>query len=188
MMVLQTPKAKRTYMRMEMRLIALFLAVPMMAGCSMFGSDAPVREVGARPTGKLNTDCARLQPLFGPNDQELSREAMDAALKVELAKWDKSGDGALTTREAEPLNDELRAENVGASPVTDWNADGQISFQEFASGWRTMFELCDRNGSKTVSYRELGHSPNVTAPRTAPSEPKKPKTPDGASERPKTGY
>ncbi len=154
----------------------------------MFGSDAPVREVGARPVGKLTTECARLQPLFGPEDQELTREKMDAGLKVELGKWDTNADGALTNREAEPLNDALRAENVGASPVTDWNADGQISFQEFAAGWRTMFELCDRNRSKSVSFRELGYSPNVTAPRVAPSAPKKPQTPDGASERPKSGY
>jgi hypothetical protein len=188
MMDVETPKAKRSQMRMDMRLVALCVVAPMVAGCSYFSADAPVREVSARPVGKLNTECARLQPLFGSDIEELTREQMDAGLKIELAKWDTNADGALTNREAEPLNDALRAENVGASPVTDWNADSQISFQEFAAGWRTMFELCDRNRSKTVSLRELGYSPNVTPARTAPTAPKKPQTPEGASERPKAGY
>jgi hypothetical protein len=175
--------------RAEMRAVVLCLMLPLAAGCSYFGNDKPVREASVRPIGKLTTECARLQPLFGNDIEELSREQMDAGLKIELAKWDTNGDGALTNREAEPLNDALRAENVGASPVTDWNADGQINFQEFASGWRTMFELCDRNRSKTVSLRELGYSPNVTPPRALPAEPKKPKgPPEGASERPKAGY
>ncbi|MCE9523295.1 MAG: hypothetical protein K8S25_12795, partial [Alphaproteobacteria bacterium] len=162
-------------MRMKLQAIALCLVLPVVAGCSYFGSDKPEREVSARPVGKLTTDCARLQPLFGPDDQELTRDAMDAGLKTELTKWDKSGDGELSNSEVGPLNDALREENVGASPVTDWNGDGHVDFQEFAAGWRTMFELCDRNRSKTVSLRELGHSPHVTpGVVTAPSAPKKP--------------
>jgi hypothetical protein len=132
------------------------------------------------------TDCGRLQPLFGPDDQELTREQMDTALKAEMTKLDSDGNGELSHREVEPMNDALRADNPGASPVTDWNADGRIDEKEFGAGWRTMFELCDRNRSNTVSLRELGFSPHVTPPRTAPSAPKQ--KPEGSSERPKAGY
>lgn len=146
-----------------------------LGGCTFFYADTSKRDAmaAAKPTGKLNTQCARLQPLFGPDDTELTREKMDAALKIEMAKWDIDGSGDLSNSEAQPLNDHLRAEYVGASLVRDWNADGRIDAKEFGAGWRTMFELCDRNRSDTVSLRELGHSPNVAPPRTAPSAPKK---------------
>jgi hypothetical protein len=164
------------------------VAIVALSACSYFGGDSKpetTTTASARPVGKLNTECARLQPLFGPDDQDLTRDKLNAALKVELAKWDKDGSGDLSNSETQPLNDELRAENVGASPVTDWNADGRVDEKEFGAGWRTMFELCDRNRNDMVSLRELGHSPNVTAPRAAPSAPKK--KPEGASERPPGG-
>lgn len=149
---------------------------------SFFYADASKEEaVAAKPAGKLNTECARLQPLFQPDGSELTREQMDAGLKLELQKWDKDGSGDLSNSEAQPLNDELRAENVGASPVRDWNADGRIDAKEFGSGWRTMFELCDRNRNNMISVRELGHSPNVAAPRTTPTESKK--KPEGSSQQ-----
>lgn len=176
-------------MRVNMRtLCAGSVAILALTGCSYFGGgdDKPKAEAAARPVGKLSSECARLQPLFGPEDTELTRDKMNAALKVELAKWDKDGNGSLSNSELQPLNDELRAENVGASPVTDWNADGRVDEKEFGAGWRTMFELCDRNRNDAVSLRELGFSPNVAPPRTAPSEPKK--KPEGSSAPPKAGY
>ena len=79
-------------MRLTMRTAMLGAAAMALAGCSYFGDDKPTAETAsARPVGKLNTECARLQPLFGPEDTELSREKMNAGLKLELAKWDKDG-------------------------------------------------------------------------------------------------
>jgi len=162
----------------------------MLTGCmSFFYKDTSKEDAiaAAKPAGKLNTECARLQPLFKSDGSDLTREQMDVGLKLELQKWDKDGSGDLSNSEAQPLNDELRAENVGASPVRDWNADGRIDEKEFGSGWRTMFELCDRNRNDMISVRELGRSPNVAAPRTAPTETKK--KPDSGETRPQTpGY
>lgn len=162
-------------------------AVSLLLGCSYFGGEAekPKAEAAPKPVGKLTTDCARLQELFGPEDKEITREQMDVGLKSVLAKWDKDSSGDLTHSEVEPLNDYLRQEYKGASPVTDWNADGRVDVKEFGAGWRTMFDLCDRNRSKTVSLRELGFSPNVAPPRTEPAKEKK--KPEGASERPPGG-
>ena len=175
-------------MRVGVRVLLVGLLAGSVAGCSYMGlgDDAPKAEAPApRPVGKLTSECARLQPMFGPEDQELTREMLDAGLKAELAKWDTDTSGDLTFSELQPLNDHLRAEHVGASPVTDWNADGRVDEKEFGAGWRTMFDLCDRNRNRAVSLRELGYSPNVAPPRTAPSEPKK--KPEGSSERPKGG-
>ena len=160
-----------------------------LSGCSMLGGNqasAP-EAADAIPVGQLTSECARLQPLFAPGTKELTRDDMDAALKREYAKWDKDGNGQLSHAEIQPLNDQLRAENTGASPVTDWNADGQVDAKEFGSGWRTMFDLCDRNGNAKISLRELGFSPNVAPPR--PSESKEPKkSPEDASPRTGGGY
>ena len=158
--------------------VIIVAAVPALAACSYFGNDAPEKEVNVPPPGRLTTDCARLQPFFGPSDKELTKDQLETGLKTEFAKWDKDGNGELGYLEIQPLNDALREENVGASPVRDWNGDGHVDFQEFASGWRTMFTLCDGNRSKTVSLSELGHSPNVTPP------PQAPKPPEGASKNP----
>lgn len=169
-------------MRATMRVLMLMTVAPLvLAGCTFFYADTSKRDamLAEKPTGKLNTECARLQPLFAPDGNDLTREKMDAALKVALKKWDTDGSGDLSNSEAQPLNEELRAENVGASPVRDWNADGRIDEKEFGSGWRTMFELCDRNRNDMVSLRELGHSPNVTGPRVAPTV----KKPEGSSEQ-----
>src|SRR5262245_52962884 len=86
-----------------------------------------------------NSDCSRLAPFVVNGDGSLSRTDLDAGLKTEFKKWDANGDGQLTQAEAGPLNDHLRAMNVNASPVMDWNGDGRIAHDEFASGWRTMF-------------------------------------------------
>lgn len=171
-------------MRVTMRVLMLTTVAPLvLTGCTFFYADTSKRDAmaAAKPVGKLNTECARLQPLFGPDDTDLTREKMDAALKLELAKWDKDSSGDLSNSESQPLNEELRASYVGASPVRDWNADGRVDAKEFGAGWRTMFELCDRNRNEMVSLRELGHSPNVAAPRTAPTATKK--KPEGASEQ-----
>lgn len=153
---------------------------------SFFYKDTSKTEAMAqKPIGKLSSDCARLQPLFGSDESDLTREKMDAGLKVEYAKWDKDASGTLTNSELKALNDDLRAEHAGASPVTDWNGDGNVDDKEFGAGWRTMFALCDRNRNDTVSLRELGHSPNVVGPRAVPKESKK--KPEGSSERPPGG-
>ena len=175
---------------MRTKIAGICVLAVALAGCSYLdgGGQSVADSADAIPVGQLTTECARLQPLFAAGSKELSREDMDAALKREYAKWDKDGNGQLSHAEIQPLNDELRAANTGASPVTDWNADGQVDAKEFGGGWRTMFDLCDRNGNAKISYRELGFSPNVTPPRqTAPTDTKK-KPPEGASQRPGSGY
>ena len=165
---------------MRLKIAGACVAVAALTGCTYFdGGKSESDTLDAVPVGQLTTECARLQPLFAAGTKDLSREAMDEALKREYAKWDKDGNGQLSHAEIQPLNDALRAEHTGASPVTDWNADGQVDAREFGSGWRTMFDLCDRNRNNVISYRELGFSPNVAPPRPT-SEPsqKKPENPN----------
>ena len=145
----------------------LLLFCMLTQACQMFGDDAKPRRTEAQ---RPNSDCQRLAPLVVKPDGSLTRAELEAGLKAEFKKWDKDGNGVLSPAEVEPLNDYLRSLNVGAAPVIDWNADGKVDFQEFASGWRTMFDLCDINSDGTVTKVEMGRSPNVAAPRPPPAE------------------
>ena len=123
-----------------------------------------------------NADCERLAPFVVSTDGNLARSDLEIGLKGEFKKWDTNGDGQLSGDETRPLNDHLRALNVGASPVMDWNGDGHVSYDEFASGWRTMFDICAHEGSEVVTKADLEHSPNVAPPRNDEH-----KRPEGAS-------
>jgi Ca2+-binding EF-hand superfamily protein len=46
-------------------------------------------------------------------------------------------------------------------PLIDWNGDGYIDFQEFATGVRSQFQSLDLNGNGEVTIDEF---------RTAPSQ------------------
>ena len=141
----------------------VLLSVALQA-CSMLGGedDPPQRHYASQGA---NADCQRLAPYVVNADGTLSRADLTAGLQAEFKKWDKNGDGQLSQSESVPLNDYLRSLHVNASPVMDWNGDGHISFDEFASGWRTMFDLCLREGSEVVTKADLERSPNVTPPR-----------------------
>ena len=128
-------------------------------------------------TQNPNSDCARLAPFVVNSDGSLSRSDLDAGLKTEFKKWDTNADGQLTQSESGPLNESLRALNVNASPVMDWNGDGHIAYDEFASGWRTMFDLCASGGSDVVTKADLARSPSVAPPRDKPKD----ERPEGAS-------
>ena len=164
--------------------IALLGTLPLLQACQMFGGGGggggPHRYASQR-----NPDCARLQPLATAEDGSLSRDDMEAVLKVKFKQADVDNSGELSMAEVGPINDALRAQNVGASPVMDWNGDGRVNFQEFASGWRTMFDLCAHGGGTVVSKNDMARSPNVAPPPPSPtaatSGPSPPSGPTGGS-------
>ena len=157
--------------------IVVLASAPLLQACQMFGGG----DSRQRASLQRNGDCARLAPLATNADGSLSRADMEASLKLEFKKWDKDGNSELNQAEVVPVNDALRAQNVGASPVMDWNGDGHVNFQEFAGGWRTMFDLCGRGD--VVTKADMSRSPNVTPPRTVPTAPK----PDSGKSSPQTG-
>ena len=148
----------------------VIISVPALQACQMFGGGEARPDTHAQ--ARAGSDCQRLAPLVSNPDGSLTRAELETGLKAEFKKWDTDGNGVLTSTEVEPLNAYLRSLNVGASPVVDWDANGKVSFQEFASGWRTMFDLCDIRSEGTVSKMEMGRSPNVVPPRPAPAQPK----------------
>lgn len=145
------------------RLFLILVLSVLLQACSMLGDDEPPQRHYA--AAGANADCQRLAPYVVNTDGTLSKSDLDAGLKAEFKKWDKNGDDQLSQAEVQPLNDYLRSLKINASPVMDWNGDGHVSFDEFASGWRTMFDFCVREGSTVVTKADLERSPNMAAPR-----------------------
>jgi hypothetical protein len=160
-------------MRGSARLAVVLLAsAPLLQACSMFGGGEESHP--RRYASQQNPDCARLQPLVVSADGALSRADMETGLKASFKKYDADGSGELSMTEVAPANDALRALKVNAAPVMDWNGDGRINFQEFASGWRTMFDLCAHGGGDMVSKNDMERSPNVAAPPSTATAASKP--------------
>src|SRR5262245_46065691 len=150
-------------MRKAAKLAIVLLATgPFLQGCQtlgLSGGDPP-----RRFATQANANCARLQPLVTASDGSLSRTQMEDALKAKYAKADADKSGDLSAAEVAPINDELRRQNVGASPVMDFNGDGRVNYQEFGSGWKTMFDLCG-GGDEVVTQADMTHSPSIGKPR-----------------------
>ena len=150
--------------------VVLLATAPLLQACSMFGGTEPPPR---RYASQANPDCARLQPLVVKEDGSLPRADMEAGLQASFKKYDTDGSGELSMTEVGPANDALRALKVNAAPVMDWNGDGRVNFQEFASGWRTMFDLCAHT-TDLVSKNDMERSPNVAARPSAPTAAGKP--------------
>jgi hypothetical protein len=161
----------------------ILLLASALQACSMLGGGEETQQTQRRHADRaaghsLNADCERLAPFVVNTEGTLSKPDLEAGLKTEFAKWDKNGDGQLSQAEVEPLNDHLRSLNVGASPVMDWNGDGKVSYDEFAGGWRTMFDLCSHGDTGLVTKADLERSPSVAPPRPDDDTNKRP---EGAS-------
>ena len=163
------------------RSIAVSMAVVAVAlqGCSsmnVFGghhepalaaTPAAAPDAAAAPK-KRAPESARLARFDANGDGQVTKAELDAVLKADFANEDANKNGVLDTSEARTLNDRLRVQE-GASPVFDWNGDGQLVFAEFATQWRTMFDRADRNQDGVVDEDELkGSGRGDRAPRPLP--------------------
>ena len=135
----------------------LFICVPGLPACQSGGTTRP-------PT---TSDCSRLAPFVVNPNGGITRAELETALKAEFKKWDKDGNGELSPAEVRPLNAYLISLNIAASPVIDWNNDGKVDFQEFAGGWRTIFDLCDRDNDGVVPKAAMDRT--VKTPPAGPA-------------------
>jgi Ca2+-binding EF-hand superfamily protein len=84
------------------------------------------------------------------------RQELEAGLKRQYATADLNHDGKLDVKEMQAENDRrFRAFGTEASPLIDWNQDGFIDFDEFASTARSVFEDMDKNHDGKLDKNEL---------------------------------
>ena len=95
-------------------------------------------------------------------DGTVTRAELEAGLRQNFWQADTNRDGRLDPDEAAAANQRrIALDQSTAMPLIDWNSDGYIDFQEFATGVRSQFQLLDLDGNGEVTISEF---------RTAPSQ------------------
>src|SRR5579884_3435609 len=95
------------------------------------------------------------------SDGTVTRQELEDGLHRQFAAADLDHDGKIDLKEMQTENDRrFRAFGTEASPLIDWNQDGFIDFDEFASTPRSVFEEMDKNHDGKLDGNEL-RLPNV---------------------------
>ena len=90
------------------------------------------------------------------SDGTVTRQELENGLRRQYAAADLNHDGRIDLREMQAENDRrFRAFGTEASPLIDWNQDGFIDFDEFASTARSVFEEMDKNHDGKLDDNEL---------------------------------
>jgi Ca2+-binding EF-hand superfamily protein len=89
-------------------------------------------------------------------DGIVTRDEMEAALRRQFAAVDTNGDGQIDRAEMQAENDRrFRVNGTGASPLIDWNQNGVIDYDEFATTARSLFAELDRDHDGRLDATEL---------------------------------
>lgn len=90
------------------------------------------------------------------NDGTVTRRELEAGLRQDFWQADTNHDGRLDPDEVRAANmRRIKQDQSTAIPLIDWNNDGYVDFNEFASGVRSQFELLDLNGDGQVTIDEF---------------------------------
>lgn len=133
------------------------------------GSSASGAQPGLSPAGAAAQQ--KTEDFLAAFDRDsngiVPKAELEAGIVAQFRKDDLNGDGHLDATETRAVNDRLMAD-PGGSPVIDWNADGKVLVQEYASQWRTQFERSDVNGDGTVDAEERAGRARVRTPPPLP--------------------
>jgi len=89
-------------------------------------------------------------------DGVVTHDELEAGLKRQFDAADTNHDGHLDLKEMQAENDRRwRMYGTASSPLIDWNQDGSIDFDEFASTARSVFAELDRDRGGTLAGAEL---------------------------------
>ena len=109
-----------------------------------------------RPFSEQEQNIRLMLSFDGNSDGTVTRDEMEAALKRQFDVCDTNHDGRIDLREMQAENDRrFRAFGTGASPLIDWNQNGEIEFDEFATTARSMFAELDKDMNGRLDMNEL---------------------------------
>lgn len=165
-------------MRRIVRLIMICASATVLQACgaSLFGRETPREAVAPVSQASAKGEPATPVAVQTPDDEGLAafdtnkdgvvlKAELESGLVAAYKKDDTDGDGNLSAVELRVVNDRLMQDSDG-SPIIDWNADGKIVMQEYASQWRTMFDRADVNRDGMVDAPELAG--RARAPKIRP--------------------
>jgi hypothetical protein len=127
------------------------------AACSTLGT-APRGRPGAMPPPitDLERDIRLMLSYDENTDGTVTRQELDAGLRRQFAACDLNGDGRLDGMETQAENQRrFMANGTLASPLIDWNQDGFVSFEEFATTAHSVFDQMDKDRDGRLTPDEL---------------------------------
>jgi hypothetical protein len=151
------------------------------AGALVAVLSAAVSQAVERLPAGLPPSAALLLRYDANHDGVVTREEMEAGLKVDFEAADSNHDGCLDPGEVRIENEHrLARDGAQASPLVDWNLDGCVDAREFGNTVRSYFDLADRTKDGRVTQLELRGPSMPIAPRTAEKKPAS-MAPDGST-------
>ena len=144
-------------MRKALGNVLAILAVGLLAGCS-----SPDGSSEGPPDPNRNAAPAAVPLLrFGVDEEgALTRAKVVAGLKREFAAVDANHDGVLDSDERNAVNEQRwKRDGEKASLLIDWNRDGVVDFNEFATTDLSLFEQFDANGDGILTAQEFTGKP-----------------------------
>jgi len=98
---------------------------------------------------------AALKKYDANKDGTLTRDELVAGLRAEFNAA-AGGSACLSPQEVAAINQaRVVADQSAATPLQDWNQDGCVSFQEFATAPVSLFDEIDRNHDGKISPQEF---------------------------------
>ena len=136
------------------RRLAAAAALALLAGCTTHRGP---------PEGGDQAHCEKawhppVEMLFryADTDGKLTRAEMEKGLRKDFAAADTNRDGVLEADEVRAINQGRWSEEQSASsPLVDWNHDGVVDFNEFASTGRSLFDELDVKGTGVLEAKQL---------------------------------
>jgi len=145
-------------------------------GCASDGREpllARDPRAASSQVGEMQQNIQLMLSFDANKDGAVSRDEVDAGLKVQFDAADTDRNGSLNLSEIQAENARRWQRNgTASSPLIDWNQDGSVSFAEFSGTAHSVFGQLDRDRGGTLAGAELV-APRVRgvarpAPRTAP--------------------
>lgn len=133
------------------------LAALLLSGCGGMSQRGPMRGNRIPPPPSDREQNIRLMLSYdGNSDGTVTRAELEEGLRRQFMAADVNGDGRLDGPETRAENDRrFRANGTGASPLIDWNQDGAVSFDEFATTARSVFDELDRDHDGVLDRDEV---------------------------------
>ena len=150
-------------MRFARFLVAGVAVLVLAAGCGAMRGGPPGAggpNGGIRPLSEQEQNIRLMLSFDGNSDGTVTREEMEAALRRQFAACDLNHDGHIDLKEMQAENDRrFRVNGAGASPLIDWNQNGEIDFDEFATTARSLFAELDKDMDGKLIPNELRLTP-----------------------------
>jgi len=134
------------------------VVVLVIGGFAACSGPTPRMRPGALPPTitDLERDVRLMLSYDANGDGIVTRQELDEGLRRQFAACDVNGDGKLDSKETQDENQRrFMANGTLASPLIDWNQDGFVSFEEFATTAHSVFDQLDKDRDGRLTSDEL---------------------------------